>query len=145
MAYQELSLRMKIILVCFLLIFAVGVLSLAIGAIKNYMPYMQFAGLELIENSSAQLEIKNVEEAFKFVKSAENNATLTLLNLKYNPECGGYEYGIYVNDKNIQYEICQNGTYKKYKPIPFGISYISQQINLIFKEIEKAGREFITR
>jgi len=145
MPINELSLRMKILLTSALLLLAVATFSLTIRAIKEFTPYIQFSGMELIENSTTGYELKTVKDAFDFVKSIESNGTLTLQDLKSNPECGGYEYGIYINNKNIKYVICQNGKYQKYKPVPFGIEQLRERLNLFLDNIEKASREFITR
>jgi hypothetical protein len=144
MAVKELSLRMKILLACFTLFVAFIVLSLTVRVIKERLHFMQFYGYEITEISNADKELKTVEEAFKFLKEREGNVTLTLQDLKYNSNCGGYEYGIYVNEKNIKYVICQNGEYKIYKPRPFGLESIAYTINNVLNSIESAAREFIT-
>ena len=144
MAVKELSLRMKILLACLTLFVAFVILSLTVRVIKERLPFIQFYGYEVAESSDAAIEMKTVKDAFRFLKQREGNVTLTLQDLKYNSECGGYEYGIYVNEKNIKYVICQNGKYRIYKPKPFGFESVAHTINNVLDSIESAAREFIT-
>jgi len=141
---KELSLRMKIMLACFTLFVAFVVLALTVRVIRERLPFMQVYGYELAESSDAGIEMKTVKDAFEFLKRREGNVTLTLHELKYNSGCGGYEYGIYVNEKNIKYVICQNGKYRIYKPKPFGLESVAKVVNDALNLIEDAAREFIT-
>lgn len=128
---------MKILLVCAMMLGAVAVLSLSVGVIKNSMPYVQYSGYELLENSSTNQEFKTVREAFDFVQNKEGNVTITLHDLKYNPDCEGYEYGIFVYGKNMKYVVCQNGNFAIYKPRSFGLDDLRKFSEAMAKEIEK--------
>ena len=140
---KELSLRAKILLACLLLFTALIVFSLSVRTIKEKMPFLQFRKFVLWRNGSFGTEIKDVGAAFEAIRKIEGeNLTLVLHDLKFSQSCDGYEYGIYVNEKNLKYVICQNGNYKVYRPVATGLEAAFEALNIAFNQIDKIMRCF---
>ncbi len=144
--YKPLSLKAKIILAALMVLSSAVILYLATGAIKQHASWLQYVQqeYELVEVGNAHKEFSTLKEALAFIQEKEGNVTTVLQDLRHNPdpECGGYEYGIYINEKNIFYDICQNGKYSIYRPRPFGVEAIARTLNEFLNKIEKGIRTF---
>jgi len=144
--YKPLSLRAKIILAALVIVTSAVVLYLATSAIKQHASWLQYVQqeYEVVEVGNVHREFSTVKEAIAFVQEKEGNVTLVLRDLRHNPnpECGGYEYGIYVNERNVFYDICQSGKYTIYRPKPFGVEAVSKKLNEILDRIERGIRAF---
>ena len=145
MTEESRALGSKVIFLCALIIIATAVFSFSMNAIQEAAPYSQFGEYQTIENGTTNCTLKNVGEAFNFVRELEGNTTITLQNLGSNPLCDGYEYEIYVHSKDVKYIICQNGKYYITKAIPFGFEKLKQTINIIFADIEEKAISIYSR
>lgn len=118
---NDLSMQMKIFLICLLFLLSIAIFVSAVNIIKQNVPYMNARGYELVENSTYPERIESIDAAFLLIKRREGVVNMTLEDLMYNERCGGYEYGVYVSNVNLKYKICQNGKYEIYKPVPASV------------------------
>ena len=139
---QNISLKTKIILACVILFLSMAVFSIAMKITEDRAPYIQSGGFEKSYSGDARMIISNSEDAFIFVRGRENVENLTLYSMTYSQNCSGLEYGVYVDEKKIIYDICQNGLYVVMKQKPMENDFLKDITDMLWKYLEKKFGEW---